>query len=54
MEIVLRIIPLIIFSWIILLNLMVKVCYGQFSEFENAVLAEPRVDCGVESITVSN
>uniref|UniRef100_A0A1I8BPZ3 ZP domain-containing protein n=1 Tax=Meloidogyne hapla TaxID=6305 RepID=A0A1I8BPZ3_MELHA len=37
----------------LLLTSLIRICNGQFSELENTVLAEPRVDCGVESITVS-
>ncbi|CAK5104371.1 unnamed protein product [Meloidogyne enterolobii] len=43
---------LLMFECTLLLNLIMRICNGQFPELENAVLAEPRVDCGVESITV--
>ncbi|CAK5121715.1 unnamed protein product [Meloidogyne enterolobii] len=45
-------ITLLMFEFMLLLNLIMRICNGQFPELENAVLAEPRVDCGVESITV--
>ena len=45
-------ITLLMFEFTLLLNLIMRICNGQFPELENAVLAEPRVDCGVESITV--
>lgn len=40
-------------EWILGLNWMMSLCHGQFHHLKNAILAEPRVDCGLESITVS-